>query len=66
VDRILLTAAAFCFLASFASTLYAFGARLHLPTRLNFILVSAGFLFQTAFLWRRGEAVGRCPITNLF
>jgi len=66
VDRILLAAAAFCFLASFASTLYAFGARLRLPTRFNFVMVSAGFLFQTAFLWRRGGAVGRCPITNLF
>ena len=66
MDRFLLAAAALCFLASFGSTLYAFGARLHLPVRFNFAMVLAGFAFQTAALWRRGEVIGRCPLTSLF
>src|SRR5437763_6203559 len=34
--------------------------------RFNFLAVALGFVFQTAFLWFRGHALGRCPITNLF
>jgi len=36
------------------------------PMRFNFAAVGLGFIFQTAFLYVRGHAVGRCPITNLF
>ena len=34
--------------------------------RFNFLAVGLGFVFQTAFLYLRGHALGRCPITNLF
>jgi len=36
------------------------------PRQFNFFAVGLGFIFQTAFLWVRGDAQGRCPITNLF
>src|SRR3954454_7169505 len=36
------------------------------PKRFKFLAIGLGFLLQTTFLWIRGEAVGRCPITNLF
>src|ERR1700704_5461643 len=36
------------------------------PRQFNFFAVGLGFIFQTAFLWTRGHAQGRCPITNLF
>src|SRR5436853_6867948 len=36
------------------------------PRQFNFFAVGLGFIFQTAFLWIRGDAQGRCPITNLF
>src|ERR1051325_886157 len=34
--------------------------------RFNFVAIGLGFIFQTAFLWIRGQQLGRCPITNLF
>src|SRR6266704_2712456 len=34
--------------------------------RFNFFAIGLGFIFQTAFLWIRGQELGRCPITNLF
>lgn len=36
------------------------------PGRFNFLAIAAGFLLQTAFLSLRGNALGQCPITNLF
>jgi ABC-type uncharacterized transport system permease subunit len=35
-------------------------------SRLNFFSILTGFLCQTAFLYLRGQAVGRCPLTSLF
>src|SRR4029434_4140456 len=32
----------------------------------NFFAIGLGFIFQTVFLWMRGQELGRCPITNLF
>lgn len=66
MDRALLVASCFCFLFSFAYTMYALGARTFKPSRFNFVAIFAGFLCQTAFLFQRGEAIGRCPLTNLF
>ena len=34
--------------------------------RLNYGAMAAGFLLHTVFLYLRGQAVGRCPLTNLF
>ncbi len=66
MDRALLVAACFCFLFSFAYTMYALGARSFRPSRFNFVAILSGFLFQTAFLIQRGQVLGRCPLTNLF
>jgi ABC-type uncharacterized transport system permease subunit len=46
--------------------MYALGARTFKPSRFNFVAIFTGFLCQTAFLFQRGELLGRCPLTNLF
>jgi ABC-type uncharacterized transport system permease subunit len=66
MDRLLLAISTFCFLCGFAYTMYAFGARTYRPPRFNFIAHLLGFLCQTGFLYLRGQAVGRCPLTTLF
>jgi ABC-type uncharacterized transport system permease subunit len=66
MDRTLLVVSTFCFLFGFAYTMHALGARVYRPSRLNFFAITAGFAGQTAFLYLRGEAIGRCPLTSLF
>jgi ABC-type uncharacterized transport system permease subunit len=66
MDRLLLIAATFCFLFGFAYTMHALGARVYRPSRANLFAILTGFLFQTAFLYVRGNEVGRCPLTSLF
>lgn len=66
MDRLFLVASTFCFLLGFAHSMHALGARVYHHSRLNFFAILAGFLCQTAFLYLRGEAIGRCPLTNLF
>ena len=66
MDRLLLIASTFCFLFGFAYTMHALGARVYRPSRLNFFALLAGFGLQTAFLYLRGERVGRCPLTSIF
>jgi ABC-type transport system involved in cytochrome c biogenesis permease subunit len=34
--------------------------------RANYALMAAGFAAHTVFLYLRGQALGRCPLTNLF
>ena len=66
MDRTLLVISTICFLVGFAYTMHALGARVYHHSRLNFFAILTGFAFQTAFLYERGEKVGRCPLTNLF
>jgi ABC-type uncharacterized transport system permease subunit len=66
MDRLLLVSSTFCFLLGFAFTVYSMGARSFRPSRLNLLVIALGFGLQTAFLWVRGEALGRCPLTNRF
>ena len=66
MDRLLLVISTFCFLFGFAYTMHALGARVYRRSRLNFFAIATGFLFQTAFLYQRGQQIGRCPLTNLF
>ncbi|MHA3773820.1 cytochrome C assembly family protein [Verrucomicrobiota bacterium sgz303538] len=66
MDRLLLVISTFCFLFGFAYTMHALGARVYRRSRLNLCFMLTGFVFQTAFLYLRGQAVGRCPLTNLF
>ena len=66
MDRPLLIAATACFFVAVLRTLLAVRAGVFRPGRFNFIAIACGFLLQTAFLSLRGNAIGRCPITNLF
>jgi len=67
-DRDFLWLAEFFFVASGAVTWLRWRIReaagsLH---RANYLAMLTGFLLQTAFLYLRGLAVGRCPLTNAF
>ena len=66
MDRLLLVISTFCYLFGFGYTMYAFGARSLRPSRWNFLAMITGFVFQTGFLYLRGQAIGRCPLSNLF
>lgn len=66
MERSFLLASTVCFFFGFAYTMYALGARLLRPSRWTFIIMTAGFVLQTAFLQSRGQVAGRCPLTNLF
>jgi len=66
MERAFLVSSTFCFLACFAYSMYALGARVEHRSRWNFVVMLAGFLLQTAFLEERSSVVGRCPLTNLF
>ncbi|MEO7168174.1 MAG: cytochrome c biogenesis protein CcsA [Spartobacteria bacterium] len=66
MDRWLLIAATLCFFLGMARTALAVKARTYHASGFNFFAIALGFVFQTAFLWLRGQALGRCPLTNLF
>jgi ABC-type uncharacterized transport system permease subunit len=66
MDRLVLIAATACFFVAVLRTLLSIRAGVFRPGRFNFVAIAAGFVLQTVFLWMRGEAVGRCPLTNLF
>ncbi|MGH8048565.1 MAG: cytochrome C assembly family protein [Chthoniobacterales bacterium] len=66
MERYWLVAASFCFLLSFGHTLFALGRGTFRPGRYNLFVIAAGFAFQTAFLYQRGQIVHTCPITNFF
>lgn len=66
MDRNLLVLSTVCFFVAVARTLWSLRAGIFQPARLNFLAIGLGFIFQTAFLYLRGQAVGRCPVTNLF
>jgi HemX protein len=66
MDRVLLIASTACFFVGVLRTLLSVRAGVFRPGRFNFFAIAAGFVLQTVFLWMRGNAVGRCPLTNLF
>ena len=68
MDRLLLAAATLCFLFGLVWSVLArrSGGDFARSSRWNVLVLAVGFLFQTAFLWHRGRALGRCPLTNLF
>ena len=65
-DRIWLFLATLGYLASAGWGLYALGSQRPLANRWTFLLIAAAFVLHTLFLHQRGEAIGHCPITNLF
>lgn len=66
MDRLPLVISTFCFLFGFAFTMHALGARVYRHSKLNFLATLIGFVGQSAFLYLRGQQVGRCPLTSLF
>jgi ABC-type transport system involved in cytochrome c biogenesis permease subunit len=66
MSRATLILSTFCFFLGFAYTMFALGRGRYHPSRFNFGVMLAGFVFQTIFLYGRGISVGRCPLTNLF
>jgi HemX protein len=66
MERWFLISSTICFLLGFAYAMFALGAGVARPSRWNFIVMLTGFALQTGFLHARGQAVGRCPVTNLF
>ncbi|MCE9608627.1 MAG: cytochrome c biogenesis protein [Chthoniobacter sp.] len=66
MDHLPLAVSTFCFLVGFAYTMHALGARVYRASRLNLVAILGGFVGQTVFLYLRGQALGRCPLTNRF
>jgi ABC-type uncharacterized transport system permease subunit len=66
VDRYLLIVSTLCFLAAIVRTVRSLQARTFQPSQFSFLAIGLGFIFQTVFLFVRGHALGRCPLTNLF
>jgi HemX protein len=66
MERQLLLGSTLCFLVAVAHTLATLREGMFRPRRFNFIAIVLGFALQSAFLYVRGHALGRCPITNLF
>jgi HemX protein len=66
MERYWLVAASFCFLLSFGHTLLALGRGAFRPGRLNLLAMAAGFVFESAFLYQRGQIIHAFPITNMF
>lgn len=64
IDPWLLTLARLCFLAIFCHTLLVRRLREFRPSRFDLISTGAGFLLLTAWLWKRGQTLQACPITN--
>lgn len=66
MERWFLITSTVCFFVGFAYSMFALGAGVERPSRWNFVVMAVGFALQTGFLQVRGQAVGRCPVTNLF
>src|ERR1700704_5681896 len=66
MDRLLLIASNGCFFLAVLRSILLIRRGVFRPGRSNFFAILAGFVLQTAFLYLRGKALGRCPLTNLF
>ncbi|HEX4630136.1 MAG TPA: cytochrome c biogenesis protein CcsA [Chthoniobacterales bacterium] len=66
MERQLLLGSTLCFLIAVAHTLATLRDGMFRPRRFNLVAIVLGFALQSAFLYVRGHALGRCPITNLF
>ena len=54
------------YVMGFGCSVYSLVADKSLTPRMTFWAICAGFLFTNVFLFQRGHAIGRCPITNSF
>jgi ABC-type uncharacterized transport system permease subunit len=65
-DRVWVELALISYAIGFAYSVYSLATNKFLTPRITFWSICAGFLFTTMFLFDRGHAIGRCPITNRF
>jgi len=65
-DRVWVELALISYLVGFAYSVYSLASHKFLTSRTSFWAIIAGFLLTTIFLFDRGHAIGRCPITNRF
>ncbi len=66
MDRLFLIASTLCFLLAVVRLILLMRGGIFHWGRASFFAIAAGFALQTAFLFLRGRALGRCPLTNLF
>ena len=66
MERYLLAGSTLCYLLASGYSLVLSGAGKFRSSRFILSAMVAGFALQTAFLYLRGQAIGRCPITNHF
>ena len=65
MDRITLAISTLFFCFGFTYTVYALWARVPRRSLLNLSAIGIGFVFQTLWLYQRGQVVGRCPLGSL-
>lgn len=66
LTRILLLLSTLAFVGGLVHAIVTLRAGAWKESRWHLLPMAAGFIFQCAFLYLRGQAHGRCPLTNLF
>ena len=66
MERAFLVSSTLCFLAGFAYTMYALGAKVRHPSRWNFVVMLTGFILQSGFLHLRGQRCRALPAHEPF
>ena len=66
MDRMLLILSTLAFLGALGHALASLRRGTWRDSRRHWMPMAAGLLLQTGFLYLRGQAHGRCPLTNLF
>ena len=66
IDRLLLILATLAFAGGLVHAMVAIKAGTWKKSSWHLLPMVTGFILQTAFLYLRGQDVGRCPLTNLF
>ena len=65
MDRLFLTISSAFFLAGIIYAVLALTSGRYRQSSWNLLAIAGGFVFQTAFLYTRGQVHGRCPISSL-
>ncbi len=66
MDRLFLILATLAFVGGLVHAVMALRAGKWRENRWHWVPMAVGLVFQTAFLYLRGQQHGRCPLTNLF
>ncbi len=66
IPRLLIVLSTLAFLGGVAHAMVALRAGKWQESRWHLLPMALGFVFQSAFLYFRGQQHGRCPLTNLF